>query len=194
MGDEYESEFISASFSAVDDPRRDVEKQIGICADGSVYVQPPIPGMDTALPVREVDAHEIETGDNVVVCGGGITGLECALALAQEGKSVTVVDQLKREDFIMEMPIFNKADLLDQLQKLNVTLIGGQRIQAVKDGVETVDKHRPITECTDEWWDEIIAIDHDKERGYSAGTEWYPLQCRLPGTNTDTAEYTGKSC
>ena len=34
MGDEYESEFISASFSAVDDPRRDVEKQIGICADG----------------------------------------------------------------------------------------------------------------------------------------------------------------
>ena len=22
-----------------------------------------------------------------------------------------------------------------------------------------VDKHRPITECTDEWWDEIIAID-----------------------------------
>lgn len=113
MGDEYESEFISASFSAVDDPRRDVEKQIGICTDGSVYVQPPIPGMDTALPVREVDAHEIETGDNVVVCGGGITGLECALALAQEGKSVTVVDQLKREDFIMEMPIFNKADLLD---------------------------------------------------------------------------------
>lgn len=36
--------------------------------------------------------------------------------------------------------------------------VSGQ-IQPVKDGVETVDKHRPITECTDEWWDEIIAID-----------------------------------
>ena len=34
MGDEYESEFISASFSAADDSRRDIEKQIGICADG----------------------------------------------------------------------------------------------------------------------------------------------------------------
>ena len=110
-----------------------------IVATGSVYVQPPIPGIENALPVRAVDAHEVETGENVVVCGGGITGLECALALAKEGKSVTVVDQLKREDFIMEMPIFNKADLLDQLQKLNVTLIGGQRIQAVKDGVEAVD-------------------------------------------------------
>ena len=42
-------------------------------------------------------------------------------------------------DFIMEMPIFNKVDLLDQLENLNVALIGGQRIQAVKDGIETVD-------------------------------------------------------
>lgn len=110
-----------------------------IVATGSVYVQPPIPGIENALSVRAVDAHEVETGENVVVCGGGITGLECALALAKEGKSVTVVDQLKREDFIMEMPIFNKADLLDQLENLNAALIGGQRIQAVKDGVETVD-------------------------------------------------------
>ena len=110
-----------------------------IVATGSVYVQPPIPGIENALSVRAVDAHEVETGENVVVYGGGITGLECALALAKEGKSVTVVDQLKREDFIMEMPIFNKADLLDQLENLNAALIGGQRIQAVKDGVETVD-------------------------------------------------------
>ena len=110
-----------------------------IVATGSVYIQPPIPGMNTSLPVRAVDAHEIEVGENVVVCGGGITGLECALALAQEGKKVTVVDQLKREDFVMEMPIFNKADLLDQLENLKVKLIGGQRIQAVTDGVETVD-------------------------------------------------------
>lgn len=110
-----------------------------IVATGSVYIQPPIPGIENALSVRAVDAHEVETGENVVVCGGGITGLECALTLAKEGKSVTVVDQLKREDFIMEMPIFNKADLLDQLENLNVALIGGQRIQALKDGVETVD-------------------------------------------------------
>lgn len=110
-----------------------------IVATGSVYVQPPISGIENALSVRAVDAHEVEIGENVVVCGGGITGLECALALAKEGKCVTVVDQLKREDFIMEMPIFNKADLLDQLENLNVALIGGQRIQAVKDEVETVD-------------------------------------------------------
>ena len=110
-----------------------------IVATGSVYVQPPIPGMAAALPVRAVDAHEVPVGEQVVVCGGGITGLECALALAQEGKKVTVIDQLKREDFIMEMPIFNKADLLDQLEQLHVQLVGGQKIQAIRDGVEAVD-------------------------------------------------------
>lgn len=63
-----------------------------IVATGSVYVQPPIPGIENALSVRAVDAHEVETGENVVVCGGGITGLEGALTLAKESKSVTVVD------------------------------------------------------------------------------------------------------
>ena len=110
-----------------------------IVATGSVYLTPPIPGIEQALPVREVDAHEVEPGETVVVCGGGITGLECALTLAQEGKKVTVVDMLPRENFIMEMPIFNKADLLDQLDQLGVELIGSQKIQSIDGGVKTVD-------------------------------------------------------
>ena len=35
-------------------------------ATGSVYVQPPIPGIENALSVRAVDAHEVETGEE---CG-----------------------------------------------------------------------------------------------------------------------------
>lgn len=110
-----------------------------IVATGSVYLTPPIPGIDQALPVRDVDAHEVEPGQSVVVCGGGITGLECALTLAQEGRKVTVVDMLPRESFIMEMPIFNKADLLDQLEQLGVELIGSQKIQSIGGGVKTLD-------------------------------------------------------
>ena len=110
-----------------------------IVATGSVYMAPPIPGIETALPVREVDAHEVECGESVVVCGGGITGLECALALSQEGKKVTVVDMLPRENFVMEMPIFNKADLLAQLEENGVKLYGSQRIQSIGGGVKTLD-------------------------------------------------------
>lgn len=110
-----------------------------IVATGSVYLAPPIPGMEEALAVRDVDSHAAETGETVVVCGGGITGLECALALSQEGKRVTVVDMLPRENFVMEMPIFNKADLLDQLEQNGVQLIGSQKIQSIGGGVKTVD-------------------------------------------------------
>ncbi len=110
-----------------------------IVATGSAYLSPPIPGMENALPVRAVDAHEVETGERVVVCGGGISGLECALTLALEGRQVTVVDLLPRERFVMEMPIFNKADLMAQLAERGVRLVGGQSIQSIGDGVHTLD-------------------------------------------------------
>jgi NADPH-dependent 2,4-dienoyl-CoA reductase/sulfur reductase-like enzyme len=105
-----------------------------IVATGSTYLTPPIPGLEQALAVRDVDAETVACGDTVVVCGGGITGLECALALSQKGKRVTVVDQLPREQFVAEMPIFNKADLLDQLACNGVTLVGQQRIQRIAGG------------------------------------------------------------
>ena len=112
-----------------------------IVATGSRYVTPPIPGIERALLVRAVDAHEVETGDTVVVCGGGITGLECALALTMEGRRVTVVDMLPVDRFCAEMPIFNKADLFDQLEKARVELVGGVKICAfTEDGVEVEDK------------------------------------------------------
>ncbi len=111
-----------------------------IVATGSVYLTPPIPGIDHALPVREVDGGTVRTGERVVVCGGGITGLECALTLCREGRQVTVVDQLPLEQFVSEMPLFNKADLMDQLEQGGVTLCGGQRIQKIEDGVRTTEE------------------------------------------------------
>jgi 2,4-dienoyl-CoA reductase-like NADH-dependent reductase (Old Yellow Enzyme family)/thioredoxin reductase len=110
-----------------------------IVATGSVYLTPPIPGIEHALAVRDVDSHKVECGQNVVVCGGGITGLECALALSNEGENVTVVDLLPRENFVMEMPIFNRADLLAQLEENGVQLVGSQRIQSIEGGVRTLD-------------------------------------------------------
>lgn len=111
-----------------------------IVATGSQYVTPPIPGIEKALPVRDVDSQNVETGETVVVCGGGITGLECALALALEGKKVSVVDMLPRDQFVMEMPIFNKADLMAQLEEKGVVLYGSQNIQAIGNGVKTLDE------------------------------------------------------
>jgi len=45
----------------------------------------------------DVDLGLAETGQNVVIVGAGFTGLETALALANEGKSVKVIDMLPEE-------------------------------------------------------------------------------------------------
>ena len=96
-----------------------------IVATGS-STSSPLPGMDKVLAVRDVDATR---GDRqkVVVCGGGIT-MECALAPDHGGQDVTVIDIIPTEDFCANMPIFNKADLFDQLEKANAQLVGGQKI------------------------------------------------------------------
>jgi NAD(P)H-nitrite reductase large subunit len=39
----------------------------------------------------------------------------------------------------MEMPIFNKADLMAQLEENGVELYGSQKIQSISGGVRTVD-------------------------------------------------------
>jgi pyruvate/2-oxoglutarate dehydrogenase complex dihydrolipoamide dehydrogenase (E3) component len=95
----------------------------------------------------DVENHRVPVGDNVVVCGGGITGMECALVLAMEGKTVTVVDMQPIEQFCSEMPLFNRMDLMDQLEKRKVLLKGGHTITRFSDaGVEAhhVDGHLKV--------------------------------------------------
>ena len=113
-----------------------------IVASGSTYVHPNIPGieMDKVKTVSDVENHRVPVGENVVVCGGGIVGLECAVMLGMEGKKVTVIDQIPLEKFADGMPVFNHIELNYQLEKYGVTLVGGQKITSFREtGVETVD-------------------------------------------------------
>ena len=103
-----------------------------VCHTQSIY--------EVGHPVQAEPHPPVEKKCDVVVCGGGLSGCECALALAQSGKQVTVVDMIPAEAFCPNMPIFNHADLFDQLEKLGVELVGGQKITGfTAQGVETVD-------------------------------------------------------
>ena len=113
-----------------------------IVASGSTYVHPNIPGIDLqkVKAVSDVENHRVPVGEKVVVCGGGIVGLECAVMLGMEGKQVTVIDQIPVEKFADGMPVFNHIELNHQLEKYGVTLVGSQRITAfTENGVETTD-------------------------------------------------------
>ena len=112
-----------------------------IVATGSKYIYPKIPGIHNAKvkAVADVEHHREPIGQNVVVCGGGVVGLECAIMLGMEGKNVTVIDQIPLEKFADGMPVFNHIEVNYQLEKYGVKLVGGQRIVGFDDeGVKTV--------------------------------------------------------
>ena len=206
----------------------------------------------------------LENKTAIVTGGNSGIGKATAILFAKEGADLVLCARRKEAlDEVAEecrkygvQVVTVKADVSSHedcsaVVKAAVDTFG--KVDILVNNAGIVDKHRPITECTDEWWNEIIAIDqsslfymmkdtiphmmasgkgspclhgktgrrfyrqhffhrrcicqrryclqcskssrcgYDKERGYSAGTERYPLQRRLPGTNTDTAEYTGKS-
>lgn len=91
-----------------------------IVAVGASAIKPPIPGSDRANVMDVIDFHlgKGEAGQKVVVAGGGASGCDCAMELAQQGKEVTIVEMVD-----MLHPKANMADrcTIDRYMKdLNV--------------------------------------------------------------------------
>jgi len=102
-----------------------------IVATGSKYIKPNIEGIDNpkVKMVSDVENHKVNVGQKVVVCGGGIVGLECAIMLGMEGKEVTVIDMIPAKDFGKGMPVFNHIEVMYQLEKYGVKLQGDLKIK-----------------------------------------------------------------
>ena len=98
-----------------------------IVAAGADLLRPPIPGADLphVLTVSEADLGEKPVGENVVVCGGGLSGSECALGLAMQGKKVRVVDLLPKADLCMEVLDLVRMSLFLLLKEYGVERVQG---------------------------------------------------------------------
>lgn len=116
-------------------------------ATGSLPVFPPIPGIDNANVFNVLDVHKdinLVKGDNIVVCGGGMSGCELALELAEAGKKVTVVEMQSR--FAADAAAFNGMTLMAKLMQNGVQLCADTKVKrftaegvvAEKDGSEVV--------------------------------------------------------
>ncbi len=106
-----------------------------IIACGGEPIKPPIPGIDNprVVGVVEVDRKEAETGQQVVVCGAGLSGAECAMSLAMEGKGVTLVDMLPVEDFYKDFDDMDRPMITKNLKDYNVKCIGNVAVQEFND-------------------------------------------------------------
>ncbi len=107
-----------------------------LVATGSAYLRPPIEGIDLphVVMLEEADAAPEKLAQDVLICGGGSSGLETALSLARTGRRVTVVDQLPLEKFADGMVYFPRVDLLHCLAEEGVTLLPRHRILRFAEG------------------------------------------------------------
>lgn len=101
-----------------------------IVATGSEYLRPPIEGIgkEHVVMLHDAEMDHGLLGKTVLVCGGGSSGLECALSLRREGHEVAVCDMLPEEDFASGMPYFPRLDLMQSLKNEGVTLLPKHRI------------------------------------------------------------------
>jgi len=72
-----------------------------IVATGSTSLKPRIPGVHKSIVVDALEVLSgVETGNNVIIVGGGAVGCDTALFIASKGKNVTVVEM--RDDIAKE--------------------------------------------------------------------------------------------
>jgi 2,4-dienoyl-CoA reductase-like NADH-dependent reductase (Old Yellow Enzyme family)/thioredoxin reductase len=89
-----------------------------IVATGSRPVIPDIPGLDNPITGEEILTGIREAGDNVLVLGGGMIGVEVAELLAERDKQVVVVEML--EEVAQDMDPIGRKLLLKRLASLPV--------------------------------------------------------------------------
>ena len=108
-----------------------------ILATGGEKLVPPIPGIDKAFVC---DAWQILDGrvapkENIIVIGGALIGMEVADTLIQKGKTVTIVEMLKRSPVLM---ITSHGYMLHKrLRDNRCKLLFGAEVKSIsEDGVE----------------------------------------------------------
>ena len=103
-----------------------------ILALGAKPFLPPIEGIDNANVVEVTDAHchpEKIKGNRIIIAGGGMSGCDCALELAMEGKDVTIVEM--QDALCPNALLDNRNPLLFKLKDYKVTQLCSTKIEKI---------------------------------------------------------------
>ena len=102
-------------------------------AIGAVPAKPPIPGIDgkNVVWAGDVDEKKVQTGNKVIVAGAGLTGAESALALAEEGKQVVLVDMIDESNFALDASALCRLSLNLRCRRPGIAMIFGSTITEI---------------------------------------------------------------
>ncbi len=80
---------------------REINPDVIIAAMGAKQLVPNIPGIDgkNVMAVEYAYMHADEIGDNPIILGGGLSGIECALFLAALGKKPKIMEMANSLNF-----------------------------------------------------------------------------------------------
>lgn len=115
-----------------------------IIATGAEAKIPPIPGVENAVEACSVLRQQVEIGDECVIIGGGVVGVETALFLNKMGKKVTLTvrSKLKYE----EESVNNVQCMNDMLKASNVKILEGAAPVGIgKDSVSVLMNGETVT-------------------------------------------------
>lgn len=104
-----------------------------IVAVGARPFFPPIKGIDGDRVVwgGDVETGKASVGQRVIVAGGGQTGCEVALHLAQEGKTVVLVEMLSLDEMICAAPRINMNAVVGLMEEHGVDIRNDTKLMEI---------------------------------------------------------------
>ena len=104
-----------------------------IIATGAKPLIPPIEGASLPHVVwgGDVEAAKVDVGQRVIVAGGGQTGCETALHLAQQGKQVALIEMLPMEKMLANAPKINMITVVSMLNEHGVDIRNSTRLMSI---------------------------------------------------------------
>ena len=119
-------------------------------ACGADEIIPPINGINNENVISVIDAHMHKgmiKGENVIMCGGGLSGIDSAIELASEhGKNVTIIEMA--DSIAKDVLFINQASIFAKIDEYKINVITGAKVVEFnndgithqKDGQEVVCK------------------------------------------------------
>jgi 2,4-dienoyl-CoA reductase-like NADH-dependent reductase (Old Yellow Enzyme family)/pyruvate/2-oxoglutarate dehydrogenase complex dihydrolipoamide dehydrogenase (E3) component len=109
----------------------DVTKpDVVVIATGATPLVCRIPGNENTINVIDLHLGNMKLGSRVIVAGGGVTGCDTALHLAQEGKRVTIIEMLPA--IAGDLNPISRQALLEELSQTGVKILTNHTIKKFK--------------------------------------------------------------